>query len=408
MRKSTQFLFYLSLISSIFCIGGSATAAYDFVQTYLGKYEDNSARDRRDDWVVNEAGTSYDATLAVTTIQQYDLHGGDPIADEQLGQNFDEVNDNIAFQVILSFTLKPEITESVSPITVGKSDNTGSVNATEEALDENSENGDTELATAEENTSEDTTVTGNLTSGTGAIAVGFENHSNGIRYSTDVQKYDWNVTWSSEMDRYATITNEYSYSGGQSLKIAYPPDKQSNKGAIWMLQPKKEYYFSYWVKFDDDFDFDGDRASGGKLPGLGQGELCSGGMHCNGTNGFTSRYMWRENGQAVLYLYHMDKPDIWGEDLPLGRSFQRGQWHHMVQRVKVNDNGRANGEIEVWMDGNKVLTRLGVRLTNGQGIDTAYFSTFHGGSGSDWWPDKKDYAYFDDFVVSPNPADVGL
>ncbi len=80
----------------------------------------------------------------------------------------------------------------------------------------------------------------------------------------------------------------------------------------------------------------------------------------------------------------------------------------MVQRVKVNDSGQNNGEVEIWMDGAKVLTRNGLRFTNGQQIDTAYFSTFHGGSGSDWWPDKEDHAYFDDFVVSTNASDVGL
>ena len=124
--------------------------------------------------------------------------------------------------------------------------------------------------------------------------------------------------------------------------------------------------------------------------------------------------MWRENGKAVLYLYHMDQPDIWGEDISLtgadgsDKYFERGKWHNMIQRVKVNDGGQSNGEIDVWMDNEQVLDLDGVRFTNGQGIDTTYFSTFHGGSGSDWWPGHDTNAYFDDFVVSTNAADVGL
>ena len=50
----------------------------------------------------------------------------------------------------------------------------------------------------------------------------------------------------------------------------------------------------------------------------------------------------------------------------------------------------------------------GLRLNNGPGIDTAYFSTFHGGNGSDWWPGQSVNAHFDDFVVSTNAHDVGL
>ena len=81
----------------------------------------------------------------------------------------------------------------------------------------------------------------------------------------------------------------------------------------------------------------------------------------------------------------------------------------MVQRVKANDGSQSNGELDVWMDGEQVLDMDGLRfMTNNQGIDTAYFSTFHGGYGSDWWPDHNVNAYFDDFVVSTNAADVGL
>ncbi len=140
----------------------------------------------------------------------------------------------------------------------------------------------------------------------------------------------------------------------------------------------------------------------------GAGDLASGGNKPNGSNGFTSRYMWREDGRAVLYLYHMDQPGTYGEDIDLGTKFERGKWHKLTQRVRVNDNGQANGAVDVWMDDRQVLSRDGLRFTNGQEIDTAYFSTFHGGNGSDWWPSSNVNAYFDDFVVSTDKTDVGL
>ena len=166
---------------------------------------------------------------------------------------------------------------------------------------------------------------------------------------------------------------------------------------------------SYWLKFEPDFDFDGEESSGGKLPGLGSGAVCSGGQICDGSNGFTSRYMWRDNGMAFLYLYHMDKPGDFGENIELGRFFQRGQWHNLIQRVKINDGNKKNGEIDVWMDGQQVLSKKNIQfVNNGDKINTMFFNTFHGGSGPTWWPERDVHAYFDEFIISTDKCDVGL
>ena len=45
---------------------------------------DFAHNDRRDDWVTNEVGTSYNAPFASALIQQYDNFGGDPLSDAQL------------------------------------------------------------------------------------------------------------------------------------------------------------------------------------------------------------------------------------------------------------------------------------------------------------------------------------
>ncbi len=251
-----------------------------------------------------------------------------------------------------------------------------------------------------------------------AIVVGFEQHSDSTRYNKSAQSKDWDTGWSEEgwMDEYAVITDRESHSGEKALRITHRSDAATGGSAAWKLPEQKEYYLSYWVKFGDDFDFDGSKQSGGKLPGLGgAGGLCSGGQTCNGDNGFTARYMWGENGRAKLYLYHMDKPTKWGENFWFkdsdgnDRYFQPGQWHNLIQRVKINDGSQANGEIDVWMDGEQVLSIDELRfVTNNQRIDNLFFSTFHGGNSSDWWPDDTVYSYWDDFVVSTNPADVGL
>lgn len=49
-----------------------------------GSPDDFSHNDRRDDWVTNEVGTSYNAPLASALIQQYDNLGGDPLSMAEL------------------------------------------------------------------------------------------------------------------------------------------------------------------------------------------------------------------------------------------------------------------------------------------------------------------------------------
>ena len=48
--------------------------------------DDFAHNDRRDDWVTNEVGTSYNAPLASALIQQYDNLGGDPLSESELDQ----------------------------------------------------------------------------------------------------------------------------------------------------------------------------------------------------------------------------------------------------------------------------------------------------------------------------------
>ena len=70
-------------------LGGSATAIqenilYGAVVGGPGSADDFSHNDRRDDWVTNEVGTSYNAPFASALIQQYDNLGGDPLSEGQL------------------------------------------------------------------------------------------------------------------------------------------------------------------------------------------------------------------------------------------------------------------------------------------------------------------------------------
>jgi hypothetical protein len=56
---------------------------------------------------------------------------------------------------------------------------------------------------------------------------------------------------------------------------------------------------TYQVRFPEGFDF----VKGGKLPGLYGGTMHSGGDIPNGTNGFSTHYMWRTGEEGEVYAY---------------------------------------------------------------------------------------------------------
>lgn len=224
----------------------------------------------------------------------------------------------------------------------------------------------------------------------------------------DWERNGFIATWEDGLDTRSLIDSTQSVSGTNSLRITYPKDSVGPSGSgvqVNIVLPERdEYYLSYWLRFSDNFSFQ----LGGKLPGLAAGDLCSGGQVCDGTNGFTARFMWRRDGKIVLYLYHMDKQGKWGDDDPLvyftgeDVTFEQGKWYQITERVKINSgNTSYDGEVEAWVNGIPVLLRKGIRFTsNGEGVDRFYFSTFHGGTTAEWAPTETCYINVDDIVIS--------
>ncbi|MBO9700099.1 MAG: T9SS type A sorting domain-containing protein [Sporocytophaga sp.] len=256
----------------------------------------------------------------------------------------------------------------------------------------------------------------------------FEQFSKGSYFTkADWQSAGFTVPWVNGFDvNRAIIDDAFSKSGSNALRLFYPKGQfgTANTGgqAPLMVPPHDEYFISYYVRFSDDFSW-GTSSEGGKLPGLAGGDRCSGCATCTGSNGFTARLMWRAEGKAVIYLYHLNKVSppcgdnydivIDGKTL----NFEKGQWYKISQRVKVNSGVNKDGEVEMWINDKHAQIRLyngalvdklsGIQfVSNGDKVDALYFSTFHGGSTADWAPLVDSYIWFDDIVISTSLSDV--
>jgi hypothetical protein len=217
------------------------------------------------------------------------------------------------------------------------------------------------------------------------------------------------------------VDEQIAYGGsGKSVRILYPQGGQQSggSGAQWFIDLKGEYdelYMSYWVRFDEDFDF----VLGGKLPGLGGGVSFD-----DRTHEWSGRLMWREDGKAEFYIHVPAENDydpgdrFWWNTEGFQATFIPGCWHHIELHYILNTPGRFDGLAEGWFDGVKAASYPGFYFrdapTASARIAWVFFSTFFGGSSSDIWQAVKDeHARFDEFIVSTTrigypglPADV--
>jgi hypothetical protein len=227
--------------------------------------------------------------------------------------------------------------------------------------------------------------------------VTFSNWSYGTTYSKAMANTDFgSVNWLTGGTR-LFISGETD----RHLRITYPAGKiqsQDSGGSFKaQMDPGTEYTAEYRVKFDSGFQW----VKGGKLPGLCGGECNTGGSVPNG-KGFSTRMMWRAGGELVAYVYHLDQSGTYGEDISTGFNMPTDQWITIKIRTKLNTGNNKNGILEVWVNGSKKISRTNLRFMNDstKKIDTFYFSTFYGGSTSDFAPSNTNYARFDNIKIT--------
>ncbi|MEM6840034.1 MAG: polysaccharide lyase [Cyanobacteria bacterium P01_C01_bin.120] len=164
------------------------------------------------------------------------------------------------------------------------------------------------------------------------------------------------------------------------------------------LPPQTALRLSYAVRFAANFDF----VKGGKLPGLYGGVGNSGGDIPDGTDGFSTRLMWRRDGEGELYAY-LPTSERYGTSIERGAwTFQPGVWHRIEQEIVLNDPDQQNGQARIWVDGQQVISQnsLQFRTTDDLKIDGLFFSTFFGGGDASWSTPHDVHIDFADFSVS--------
>ncbi|KAI0818500.1 hypothetical protein BC629DRAFT_1278600 [Irpex lacteus] len=185
------------------------------------------------------------------------------------------------------------------------------------------------------------------------------------------------------------------------------------------LTTAKEVTFGFTAYFPSGFNF----VKGGKIPGLYGGNSdsealsCSGGRRDDGC--WSSRLMWRTNGAGELYTYlppdftqnqavcdiapFSTCNDVYGASVGRGSfDWKTGGRTTVAQRVRLNDAGQSNGELQLFVGGKSVINVGGLTISNSSAgrIRGMQFQTFFGGSDSSWATPTDQYVWFSDFSVA--------
>jgi hypothetical protein len=221
---------------------------------------------------------------------------------------------------------------------------------------------------------------------------------------------DWKSRWQTERSQSFGSDNLQVIDDpqfGTALRVFYPADSASPStdapvgGAQFVaylgIEPQDTLTLSYSVRFASNFDW----VKGGKLPGLFGGTEISGSDHPDGTNGFSTRFMWRTNGNGEIYAL---LPTSGGLGTSLGSGswqFTAGQWYQLQQEVHLNTPGQSDGWIRIRVNGQTVYTAAGLtfRTVGSLQIQGIFFSSFFGGNDSSWATPVDTYADFAGFSV---------
>ncbi|KZT26745.1 polysaccharide lyase family 14 protein [Neolentinus lepideus HHB14362 ss-1] len=207
---------------------------------------------------------------------------------------------------------------------------------------------------------------------------------------------------------------------GPVLQITYPNGSYSHDtgGAqlysLWNTSDSSllSMMVSYEIAFDSGFDW----VQGGKLPGLRGGpnpDGCSGGSNVtDGSDCFSTRLMWRKQGEGEIYAYIptsngicKDSNIICNSDFgtSIGRgefSFASGQWNRITLIVQLNNPVNvANGFVSLYYNDVHAISQQNLQLRSSDVVTAGglYLSTFFGGNDPSWATPNTAHTYLRNF-----------
>ena len=200
-------------------------------------------------------------------------------------------------------------------------------------------------------------------------------------------------------------------SGRTTLRQQLVPSSRGTDRVIIAanVDEARTYRFMQSVYLEPGWDWGGEVSQGGKMGfGLGGGTAASGGK--NDPSGFTARFIWRGNrdgtAKIAVYSYAADRPGTYGEDVYLeGFPAPIGEWFDLIMEVKLNSStGASDGALRAWANGNLLLNRTGMAWQTAGStptVDSFLYSTFYGGSTSEWSPDTTTHLRLADVCWAP-------
>ncbi|WP_114327638.1 polysaccharide lyase [Candidatus Colwellia aromaticivorans] len=209
--------------------------------------------------------------------------------------------------------------------------------------------------------------------------------------------------------------NQYSPLIGDSLAIEFNPRQNLAFTGKYQLQELIGYeplslYFRYYIRLGDNWD----STLGGKFPGIAgtYNKAGWGGRKVNGTNGWSARGFFSTsvpNGEPFEgttplgnYVYHPDFNNRYGEGVMWGTarsSLVKNRWYCIEQHIKLNELGKKNGELNVWVDGILSYSRKNFRFRDVDSlkIESVWIDFYHGGTIK---PKTVQEIYIDNIVIA--------
>ena len=190
-----------------------------------------------------------------------------------------------------------------------------------------------------------------------------------------------------------------------------------------------DIYYAYDIDIPSDMVMTRHAKFGPSL--RGGPEITTGGNTADGYNGFSARAAFDSRthvgeddprfypqGTGAMYIYHVDQNNRNG-DIEIAesngepRGWSLGQTTRVQVRVKMNTpetsqgrgNGRNDGILQVWYDGELVIDERDMRWRHDDDIhvDNFFYSASYGGSDDSFATVKRETVWFSDMAISDRP-----